>query len=262
MSVEELFTARLIEKNCLSEAAQCYHFVFAVEGAESFSFLPGQFVSGVEHDAEGREQTRAYSLASVPRGNRFELCVVRVPEGFFSNHLADLPDLPVGATLRFHGPYGDFTLRQPPTDTILVATGSGVAPVRGILQQLFPTDGPATDKEVWLVFGTRYESDLYFRQEFEALARRHTNFHYLPTLSRADESWAGRRGYVQVHVEQIVRARAEKLGQSLPLATPEPGANFDIHAYICGHANVVAAVREKLKEMGWQRKQIIAEKYD
>ena len=137
----EPMTARLERKECISETAQCYHFEFVVEGQERFHFAPGQFVSGVAVDAQGKEQTRAYSMASAPRENRFELCVNRIQNGFFSNRLADLPDLPVGATIQIHGPHGDFTLREPLTDSILVATGTGIAPMRSFLQWLFPEDG-------------------------------------------------------------------------------------------------------------------------
>jgi len=217
----ELYTARLARKDCISEVAQCYHFEFVLDELESFSFAAGQFVSAVADDANGKQQTRAYSLASAANGNRFELCVNRVEEGFFSNHLADLPDLPIGATIQVHGPHGHFILNEPVTDSILVATGTGVAPMRGFTQWLFPADGPdrSNGKDVWLVYGTRYESDIYYREEFEALARRKTNFHYLPTLSRAHESWTGLRGYVQEHVAKIVEERAARLG--LPLPQPE-----------------------------------------
>ena len=131
-----LYTARLDKKDCISEVAQCYHFVFEIDELENFPYAPGQFVSAVADDASGKQQTRAYSIASAPSGNRFDLCVNRVEEGFFSNHLADLPDLPVGAKIQVHGPHGYFTLREPVTDSILVATGTGVAPMRGFTQWL------------------------------------------------------------------------------------------------------------------------------
>ena len=60
----ELYTARLLRKDCISEVAQCYHFVFEVEGRESFPYSPGQFVSAVANDENGKQQTRAYSIAS------------------------------------------------------------------------------------------------------------------------------------------------------------------------------------------------------
>jgi ferredoxin-NADP reductase len=265
----ELYKARLERKVCLSEPAQCYHFEFVIDQLESFHFAPGQFVSAVAEDASGKPQTRAYSLASDARANRFDLCVNRVEEGFFSNHLADLPDLEPGATIQIHGPHGYFTLHEPVTDSILIATGTGIAPMRGFAQWLFPSSGEdrSGGRQIWLVYGTRYETDLYYHEEFEALAAARPNFHYVPTLSRAGESWTGLRGYVQDHVGRIVEERAARLGLALPQqpidpATPPAQLNFDIHAYICGLNNMVSGVREKLAGYGWHRKQIVFERYD
>jgi ferredoxin-NADP reductase len=252
----ELYTARLVSKTLISESAQCYHFDFVLDDLKSFPFLSGQFISAVATDPNGKQQTRAYSIASAANVNHFELCVNRVPEGFFSNHLADL-----------------FVLKQPVTDSIFISTGTGIAPMRGFAQWLFPETGPdagidrSEGKEIWMVYGTRHESELYYREEFESLAARKPNFHYLPTLSRADESWKGLRGYVQDHVARIVEERAARLGQTLPVPPPDPSVlpselKFDIYAYICGLNNMVAGVREKLASYGWHRKQIIFERYD
>jgi len=265
----ELLTARLEKKDCISESSQCYHFEFVLDGLESFPFAAGQFISAVAEDANGKQQTRAYSLASAANGNRFDLCVNRVEGGFFSNHLADLPDLPIGATIQVHGPHGHFVLHEPVTDSILVATGTGVAPMRGFTQWLFPEDGPdrSNGRQIWLVYGTRHETELYYRDYFEALALRKPNFHYLATLSRAPESWTGLRGYVQDHMARIVEERADLLGQPLPQPASDPAIaprdlSFDIYTYICGLNNMVASVRERLAGFGWHRKQIVFERYD
>ncbi len=269
----ELYTARLARKVCISEAAQCYHLEFELEGLERFPFAAGQFVSAVAHDKNGKQQTRAYSIASAASANRFDLCVNRVENGFFSNHLADLPDLPVGGTIQIHGPHGHFVLQQPVTDSIYVATGTGIAPMRAFAQSLFPENGPnsgedrSNGKEIWLIYGTRYETDLYYQDEFEALAARHPNFHYLATLSRAQDAWTGLRGYVQDHMARIVEERAARLGLPLPQppvdpATPSAELGFDIYAYICGLNNMVAGVRDKLSSYGWHKKQIVFERYD
>ena len=249
--------------------AQCYHFEFAVDGLESFPYAPGQFVSAVAKDHAGKQQTRAYSIASAASGNRFDLCVNRVENGFFSNHLADLPDLPVGGTVQIHGPHGYFTLRSPITDSIFIATGTGVAPMRAYTQWLFPADGPdrSEGKEIWLIYGTRHETDIYYQDEFEALDARVPNFHYLPTLSRALDSWTGLRGHVQVHIAKIVEERAARLGQPLPVPPvspdlPQGDLRFDIYAYICGLNFMVSAVRDLLTGYGWHKKQIVFERYD
>ncbi len=265
-----MYSARLERKECISESAQCYHFEFVLDELESFPFTPGQFISAVATDPNGKQQTRAYSIASAPRGNRFELCVNRVEEGFFSNYLADLP---VGSTVKMHGPHGHFVLKSPVTDSFLIATGTGIAPMRAYAQWLFPETGPdagldrSEGKDIWCIYGTRHESELYYHEELTALAARKPNFHYLATLSRADSGWTGLRGYVQEHMARIVEERAAKLGIALPVppvdpAIPAAELNFDIYSYICGLNNMVAGVRDKLASYGWHKKQIIFERYD
>jgi len=100
------------------------------------------------------------------------------------------------------------------------------------------------NKNFWLLFGSRYEADLYYHDEFQELAAKHSNFNYLPTLSRGAPDWKGLRGYVQDHVPEIV------------------GDRTDMHAYICGLEKMVQANREFLKSLGWDRKSILYEKYD
>jgi NAD(P)H-flavin reductase len=150
-----------------------------------------------------------------------------------------------------------------------VATGTGIAPFRAHLQGLFPPGGPnrSQGKEIWLVYGARYETGLYYHEEFEALAAHYPNFHYLPTLSRAPESWTGLRGYVQQHVARIVEERAARLGLPLLQPPPDPAIparelHFAIYAYICGLNEMVGGVRQLLAGYGWHRKQIVCERYD
>lgn len=250
------YVARLKNKILLSEPAQCYHLEFSVLDLERFDFQPGQFVSMVIDDENGKQQTRAYSIASAPRGNEFDLCVNRVDDGFFSNFLCDMEP---GADVEFHGPHGFFVLKEPLTDSIFVATGTGIAPIRGFVEWLFPESGEdrSEGQEIWLVYGSRYRTELYYMEYFEKVAAAHGNFHYLITLSREGDEWQGLRGYVQEHVAGIVKERAERKGSTRP-----EGAPFDIHAYICGLNEMVASTRTKLKEMGWERKQIVFERYD
>ena len=262
----ELYTARLEKKVCISQVAQCYHFEFALDGMESFPFASGQFISAVATDPNGKQQTRAYSIASAARENRFDLCINRVENGFFSNYLCDLS---IGDTIQVHGPHGHFILQEPITDSILLATGTGIAPMRGFAQWLFPENGPdrSQGKDIWLIYGTRHETDVYYQEEFEALARRKPNFHYLPTLSRALPPWPGLRGYVQEHAAKIVEDRAQRLGLPLPQppvdpVTPKADLNFDAYCYICGLNFMVSAARERLAGYGWHRKQIVFERYD
>ena len=255
-----LFTARLDRKLCISEPAQCFHLEFSVPELPEFDFTAGQFVSMVADDAGGKTQTRAYSIASAPRKNEFDLCVNRVEGGFFSNLLADLE---VGDPIKFHGPHGLFLLRKPLTDAIFIATGTGIAPMLGFAQYLFPESGEdrSEGRDISLVYGTRYPTELYYRHYFEELAAGHHNFHYISTLSRAREDWEGARGYVQEYVARIAEEHGRR-NHSAPVPTAAEAGGFNIHAYICGLNDMVSANRDKLMGLGWQRKQIVFERYD
>ena len=250
-----IYTARLSKKTLLSERAQCFHLQFAVEEVNNFEFLAGQFVSLLSTDSRGKHQTRAYSIASAPQGNHFELCLNRVEGGYFSNLLADLS---IGDTIQFHGPHGLFTLQPPLTHTVLIATGTGIAPMRGFVEQLFPSSQQdrSEDRKIWLVYGTRHETEIYYRNFFEKTAAEHSNFNYMPTLSRPHEGWEGLRGYVQEHVRSLLKEYAGHNHAAVESGSPM------LRAYICGLNEMVSANREQLKQLGWDKKQIRFERYD
>ena len=189
-----------------------------------------------------------------------DLCVNRVEGGYFSNLLCDLE---VGQTLQFHGPHGFFTLRQPLTDSIFIATGTGIAPILGFVQYLFPESGEdrSGGRQIWLVYGSRHETEIYYGKYFEKVAAERHNFQYLCTLSRPQDGWQGLRGYVQDHVAHVLDQR-DSHNHGAPVPTIAEGAGFDIHAYICGLNDMVSSNRDRLKQRGWQRKQIIFERYD
>jgi len=218
-------------------APEVRHFIFEVEGAGEFDFRPGQFVS-LSDEVGGKKVTRAYSLASPPNGNRFELCLNRVKLGSFSPHLFSLEP---GEAVPMKGPYGSFTLREPIRDAVFVATGTGVAPFRSMLldERLWQAG-----KDYTLILGVRYADAILYREEFEALEKERPNFHFWPVVSRPDASWKGRTGYVQDHVLEAV------------------GGRRDIDVYVCGLKEMVNEVRHLLLEEGFDRRQVIYEKYN
>ena len=224
--------ARLVESREIAAAVR--HFVFEAEGG-ALTFTPGQFVSFTA-DVAGKEITRAYSLASAPgNGNRFELCLNLVPDGKLSPHLFALRP---GDSISMRPPLGTFTIRNPNRDAVFVGTGTGVAPFRSILRS------PLESESVTLLLGSRYESNLLYRSEFEQLAARCPQFQFWPTLSRPEPSWQGRRGHVQAHLDEAIRGRT------------------DLDFYLCGLKQMVDDVRSVLKRQGFDRKQIFYEKYD
>ena len=240
MAAFRTYKAHLLRSGSLSEVTK--HLEFEIDGIDRFGFVAGQWLSFKQVKPDGEEITRAYSIASPPQDDsRLALCLNRVQDGFMSNYLCDMRE---GEEIRCQGPFGDFILRPPIHDTIFIATGTGIAPFRSMLHCLFADESRHHGKQFWLVFGSRYEKDIYYHEEFLRLAAEHPNFHYLPTLSRGSAKWQGLRGYVQEHVRDVVQDRADML------------------AYICGLDKMVSANRDLLKSLGWDRKQIRYEKYD
>jgi ferredoxin-NADP reductase len=237
--------------------------VFEADGpdglkVERLEYTAGQFVS-FSADVEGKTITRAYSVASAPvpsltggalagavtapdvspgtNACRFELCLNRVEGGRLSPVLFAMQP---GEFIEMRPPLGLFVLRTPPRNSLFVATGTGIAPFRAILQQHLNQSSPA----ITLLFGVRYESHLMYRAEFEEMASRFPQFRFWPTLSRPDENWKGRTGHVQAHLAEAL------------------GSRRDLDAYLCGLRQMVDDVRTILKGMGFDRKQIFYEKYD
>jgi CDP-4-dehydro-6-deoxyglucose reductase len=218
-------------------APEVRHFVFEVPEVEQIHFKAGQFVSFKE-TLNGKKITRPYSIVSLPHGNRFELCLNLVHGGVFTPHLFSMK---TGDSLEMSAPLGFFTVRDPAKEAVFVATGTGIAPFRAMAPDYL--SHPHAN-QLTLLFGVRHESTIYYRGDFDALARNHSNFRFWPTLSRAESSWTGRTGHVQTHLLEAIADRR----------------NLDV--YICGLKAMVDDVRTTLKELGFDRKQIIFEKYD
>ena len=215
------------------------HFDFSVPGLERLDFAAGQFVS-LSHEIGGKQITRAYSIASAPGGgNRFSLCLNLVVDGRFSPFLFAMRP---GESVAMQGPLGTFTLREPSRDMIWVATGTGVAPFRGMLDAWRSLPNPRG--RVALVFGVRHEASLLYRDEFAEAAESLPDFEFHPTVSRPTTEWTGLAGHVQRHVIDAI------------------GPRRDVHVYICGLKAMVDDLRAQLKALGFDRRQLIYEKFD
>jgi ferredoxin-NADP reductase len=226
--------ARLVSSREL--APNTRHFEFEAPDWTA-AFVPGQFLSLTRTFGED-EITRAYSIASPPGGQRFALCANLVEDGRFSPLLFSLEP---GGEIDFKGPYGAFILRRPVSDSLCVATGTGIAPFRSILHAKLREHA---DRRFTLIFGVRHEYGLLYHEEFLALARACSNFDYQPTLTRPPDRWTGRTGRVQQHTLALL------------------GERRDMDVYICGLREMVDDLRAKLKETGFDRKRIVYEKYD
>jgi ferredoxin-NADP reductase len=226
--------ARLTESHEI--APNTRHFEFEAIDWQA-AFVPGQFLS-ITAPVRGEDITRAYSIASPPDGNRFALCANLVQEGYLSPFLFHLKP---GDEIGFKGPYGAFILRRPVSDSICVATGTGIAPFRSILLSKLQEN---PDRRFTLIFGVRHEQGLLYHEELLALAAKYPNFEYHPTLTRPPETWTGRTGRVE---RQVLEALGDRR---------------DVDVYICGLREMVDEMRAELKAIGLDRKRIIYEKYD
>ena len=227
-------TAKLLGFRDLAPGTR--HFEFESQDWPA-AFVPGQFLSVTQQIGED-EITRAYSIASPPGGNRFALCANLVGEGHFTPFLFHLNP---GDEIHFKGPYGAFIPRHALSDSIFVATGTGIAPFRSmLLSDLRRRSG----QRFTLIFGVRYEEGLLYHNEWKALAQDWPQFEYRPTLTRPGDAWTGYAGRVQ----QLVM---DSLGE-----------RRDVDVYICGMKEMVDDLRAQLKARGLDRKRIVVEKYD
>jgi ferredoxin-NADP reductase len=220
-------------------AERTRHFEFEVQNGRQFDFRPGQFIS-LDLDLRGTPTRGLYSIASAPReDNRFDLCLNILSE---AGAAASLFDLKPGDAIRFTGPFGFFTLREPPDPvSAFIATGTGIAPIRAMLQHLYRRRHGG---EVWLIFGTRHQADILYGAEFEKLAQENPGFHFIPTLSRPESGWTGLHGYVQQHIPRYLSAKR------------------GFHAYVCGLRRMVEDVTQELKRMGYGPQAISSEEFD
>lgn len=220
--------------------ADLKHFKLAFAPGTVFDFDAGQFANVILPGPEaGKTIKRAYSIASPPfwKGS-IDLCLKLVKGGYATTYFWGLKE---GDNVQIQGPLGRFTPRHPlPKTLIYVSTGTGIAPFRSMIQDLLAKGVP---NEIWNIFGNRYEDEILYKDEFEFLARKHPNFKNVFTVSRP-KTWTGEREYVQVMLKKYI-----------------PDAQ-DKHLYICGLTNMIQAVEAAALEIGFQKQQILYEKYD
>lgn len=156
--------------------------------------LPGQHVN--LHFVD--EQHRSFSLASPPSGNRIDFHIRTVAGGWFTDGV--LRTLQPGQTLDVELPMGSFTYHaEDYRPLVMVATGTGLAPIKSILESLFD-DGDCPP--VSLYWGMRTLEDLYLHEQIARWGERLYEFQYVPVLSRPGAGWTGRTGHVQQAVVQ------------------------------------------------------------
>ncbi len=197
------YDATLVKVFNLSETVK--HFVFQYADDADTNFIAGQFMM-IHLERDGKPAKKPYSIASSPvLKGKIELCIKRVEGGYISNYFFGLKE---GDVIHTSLPYGVFVMREPWQDNLIfVGTGTGVAPLRGMIKNLYEK---GCTKDIWLIFGNRYETDILYLDEWRELEKKHKNFHFVPTVSRG-KSWTGETAYVQDIIKRIFAGKNEGL---------------------------------------------------
>lgn len=200
-------------------------------GSDDFAYRPGQYmifsVPNLPHAIR-----RSYSIATPPSDVRhFEVCVRAVAGGAGSNFIHRMRP---GQKFRVEGPFGDFVLDENSgRDILMVATGTGMAPIKSMLMHLLEQRSP---RRVRLFFGLRHESDLFYTDLLRGLKAHYPGFEYRIILSRADpETWSGPRGRVTDLIDRYLTAA--------DAATTE--------AYLCGGRPMIDSATQRLRALGF-----------
>lgn len=190
----------------------------------NFKYNSGQYVNITKGDIK-----RSYSIANAYEQNAILTFFVKKYEnGLMSNYFFNKAN--VGDLLRIEGPLGSFFLRENEKENIVfLATGTGIAPIKSILENLEKSLKHNVNKNMWLFVGARFEDDLFWNpSEFE----NNLNLKYIPVLSRASKIWQGERGYVQDVVLKI----------NIPLSNTQ--------VYACGSNKMIEAAKKILIDSG------------
>ncbi|MCO1367044.1 FAD-binding oxidoreductase [Burkholderia multivorans] len=159
-----------------------------------FEFDAGQYVDVVLRDGT----RRSYSMANAPSGSgEIELHIRAMPGGRFSQHV--FQNLKQRDLLRIEGPFGSFTLRDTNAPVILLASGTGYAPIASMMRAC---GDQLSKRGATFYWGGRRKEDLYAMNEALAWAKSAPGLEFVPVLSDPDPAWQGRTGFVHEAVQR------------------------------------------------------------
>lgn len=243
---EELFNIREYVSK-VQEIQQLTHDIkfvrLSLQEPDNISFKAGQYVQfyTVPYGKVKETVFRAYSMASKPSdSNAVELIIRQVPQGICTTYVHT--SLKVGDTVKLSGPYGEFYVRGKTSQIIMIAGGSGLAPMRSII---LDTLERGQDLQMTLYFGAVTRRDLYYVEFFRDLAEKHANFNFVPVLSAPlpEDKWDGEIGLITESVDRHV-----------------PDA-VDREAYLCGSPGMINACLNVLHKKGFTDDMIYYDKF-
>lgn len=230
------------------ETADVKTFVLAPKEPCVFRYLPGQFLT-LDLDIGGESVNRCYTIASAPtRPHTIAITVKRVPGGPVSNWLHD--HVTVGSTLRAIGPMGEFSCfaqgtPKPAPKYLFLSGGSGITPLMSMARTFHDLAAP---RDIVFVHAARSPADIIFREELELMARNQPGLFRFAPVCEADSPrlpWHGLRGRVGLGVlEHVAPDYRER------------------EVFVCGPAPFMKAVREMLKQAGFDMSRHHEESFD
>jgi len=194
--------------------------------------------------------TRAYSMANYPGEKGIIKLNVRIaspppgetaaiPPGQVSSYVFNLQP---GDDVTIAGPFGEFFMDDSDSEVMLIGGGAGMAPLRSHIFDLFK--GKQTTRRVSFWYGGRSLQEVFYREEFEALAGEFNNFTFHLALSdpQPEDKWTGLTGYIHlVALERYLKDHP----------CPE-----DINYYLCGPPMMNKAIFEMLEDLGVEKENI------
>lgn len=181
---------KLTKKEDVANGTMAFHF----EKPTDLSFRAGQFcdlrlLNPPETDDEG--DIRGFSLANAPYEDDI-MIATRMRDTAFKRVLKNMP---IGESVEFDGPYGDFTLHKTQTTpAVFIIGGIGVTPVRSMIAE---ATRDKTDHQITLLHSSKTPDDLPFTNDFKEFASTNPNFAYIPVASDSTpEEWDGESGRI------------------------------------------------------------------
>ena len=200
MSKYYFLKVKEIEKE--TQEASTIHFWHPLN--EVVAYRPGQFLT-ILLPVDDKKIRRSYSMSSSPYTDvSLAITIKRVPGGYASNLLLD--SIKVGDTLEVMEPMGAFFPKQSDDQTrqvVFVGAGSGITPLFSILKSVLMVE---PESEVFLIYGSRNEDSIIFKNKLEALQAKYgERFKVVHTLSQPSENWEGEKGRLnKSHLLKIV----------------------------------------------------------
>jgi len=204
-------------------SATTYGFDVSIENREALAFLPGQYVNV---SVPGTDQERSYSFSSGPRADTLSFLIRITDQGVMSSYLRDTAK--EGDKLTLTGPMGSFFMREIKRPALLLAGGTGLAPLLSMLEKM---SAETTDHPVHLIYGVTTDLDLVEVDVLEDYASRIEGFTF-DVVVGDPESAAEKKGYVTNHFQ------------------PAHLNDGDVDIYLCGPPPMVEGVRKHLAAEG------------